>query len=110
MGTPRRNAKLERARRLRRTPKNARRRGALLAWGAAVLIEHLVDEGFNCTQFWLAPFGIVVRRWQRIGNRPANHTPMNTEFRGNAGGRADTKLMLPTELLEQIHFGFPVHK
>jgi hypothetical protein len=24
--------------------------------------------------------------------------------------RADTKLMLPTELLEQIRFGFPVHK
>ena len=28
----------------------------------------------------------------------------------HTGDRADTKLMLPTELLEQIHFGFPVHK
>ena len=35
---------------------------------------------------------------------------MNTELRGHTRDRADTKLMLPTELLEQIHFGLPVHK
>ena len=35
---------------------------------------------------------------------------MNTELRRHTGDRADTKLMLPTELLKQIHFGFPVHK
>jgi hypothetical protein len=35
---------------------------------------------------------------------------MNTELGRHAGDRADPKLMLPTELLEQFHFGFPVHK
>ena len=35
---------------------------------------------------------------------------MHTELRGYARDRADPKLMLPTELLEQFHFGFPVHK
>jgi hypothetical protein len=35
---------------------------------------------------------------------------MHPEFGGDAGYRADTEFMLPAELLEQIHFGFPVHK
>jgi hypothetical protein len=35
---------------------------------------------------------------------------MNAELCRHAGDRADSKLMLPTELLEQFRFGFPVHK
>src|ERR1700712_2411706 len=89
---------------------NATRRVALLARGAAVLVEHLVDEGLKRAQLRLAPFRVVVRRGQRTGNRTANNTPMDTEFCRYTGDRADPKLMLPTELLEQIHFGFPVHK
>ena len=34
---------------------------------------------------------------------------MNPKLCRNAGYRADPKLMLPTELLKQFHFGFPVH-
>ncbi len=34
---------------------------------------------------------------------------MNAELRRHTRDRADTELMLPTKLLEQIHFGFPVH-
>jgi hypothetical protein len=40
----------------------------------------------------------------------ADNPPMDAELRRHTRDRADTKLMLPTELLEQIHFGFPVHK
>jgi hypothetical protein len=35
---------------------------------------------------------------------------MNTKFCRHTGNRPDPKLMLPTELFEQFHFGFPVHK
>ena len=52
----------------------------------------------------------MLRRWQRSGDRPADNASVNTELRRHTRDRADTKLMLPTELLEQIHFGFPVHK
>jgi hypothetical protein len=46
----------------------------------------------------------------RPRDRPAHHATMHTELRRHPRNRADPKLMLPTELLEQIHFGFPVHK
>jgi hypothetical protein len=49
-------------------------------------------------------------RRQRARDRPPDKAPMNTELRGDARDRADTELVLATELLEQIHFGFPVHK
>ena len=75
-----------------------------------MVVPEVADFTFNGAQLWLASFGGVVRRWQRTGKRPANHTPMNIGLRGNASDRPDTKLMLPTELLEQIHFGVPVHK
>jgi hypothetical protein len=39
-----------------------------------------------------------------------HHATTNAKLRRDARDRADPKLMLPTELLEQIRFGFPVHK
>ena len=76
----------------------------------ANLVQHLVDEVRDRAQLRLAPFRVMVRRRQGSGDRPADNAPMNTELRGHTRDRADTKLMLPTELLKQIHFGFPVHK
>ena len=89
---------------------NAPRRVALLARCTAVLGKHLVDEVGNRAQLRLVPFRIMVRRWQRTRNRSANNPPMNAKLRGHTRDRANAKLMLTTELLEQIHFGFPVHK
>jgi hypothetical protein len=34
---------------------------------------------------------------------------MHAELGRNAGDRADTELVLLTELLEQFHSGFPIH-
>jgi hypothetical protein len=82
----------------------------LLPRGAAILVEHPLDQRLKPAQLRLAPFRVTVRRWQRTGNRPANNASMNTELRRYARDRANTKLMLTTELLEPIHFGFPVHK
>ena len=59
--------------------------------------------------FGLAAFWVVVLRRQCSGQRLAHHPPVNPELRGNPRYRPDTKLMLPTKLLEQIHFGSPVH-
>jgi hypothetical protein len=50
----------------------------------------------------------VLRR-HRSTERTANQPPVNTELRGNSRYRPNTKFMLPTKLLEQIHFGSPVH-
>ncbi len=35
--------------------------------------------------------------------------PLYAEFGRDTGDRADTELVLLTELLEQFHFGFPIH-
>ena len=85
-------------------------RVALLAWCADVLVKHLVDKGLDRAQLWLGPFRIMLRRRQSTRDRPAHNAPMNPELCRHTGDRADPKLMLPTELLEQFHFGFPVHK
>lgn len=85
-------------------------RVALFARRATVLIQHLVNEVRERAQLRLAPFRVMLWRRQRSGDRPAHQAPMNTELRRHTRDRADTKLMLPTELLKQIHFGFPVHK
>ena len=89
---------------------NAPRRVALLARCTAVLGKHLVDEVGNRAQLRLVSFRVMVRRLQRTRNRSANNPPMNAKLRGHTRDRANAKLMLTTELLEQIHFGFPVHK
>ena len=52
---------------------------------------------------------ILVRRRNRTGKRLPHHPSVHAELRRNPRDRPDPKLMLPTELLEQIHFGFPVH-
>ena len=40
--------------------------------------------------------------------RSAYDPPVNAKLRSDSRYRADTKFMLPTQLLEQIHFGSPV--
>jgi hypothetical protein len=89
---------------------NAPGRVTLLAWRATVLVKHPVDEVRDRTQLRLGSLRVMLDRWQRPRDRPAHHATMHTELRCHPRDRADPKLMLPTELLEQIHFGFPVHK
>jgi hypothetical protein len=83
---------------------------ALLARRATVLVEHFVDEVRHRPKLRLGPLRVMLHRRQCACDRPPHNAPMNTKLRGNARDRADPKLMLPTELLEQFHFGFPVHK
>src|SRR3954467_12399030 len=85
------------------------RRVALLARGLTVLVQNLVDEGAHHAELRPGPRRIAVRRGQRTGQRLAHHAAVDTELRGDTRDRADPELMLPTQLLEQIHFGFPVH-
>jgi len=81
----------------------------LLAGRPPVRLQHRVDEGRNRIQLRLGAGWIPVRRRDRSGKRLPHHAPVHTELRRNSGDRPNAKLMLPTELLEQIHFGFPVH-
>ena len=60
-------------------------------------------------QLRLGAFWVVVLRGQSSGQRLPHHPPVNAELRGHSRYRADAKFMLPTKLLEQIHFGSPVH-
>ena len=89
---------------------NATRRMALFARGATVFVQNLVDEIRDGAELRLGPFRVMLWRRQGARNRPADNAPMNTELRGHTRDRANTKLMLTTELLEQFHFGSPVHK
>ena len=88
----------------------APRRVPLLARRATILVKHLVDEGRDRAQLRLGPRRVMLCRRQRSRERLAHQPPMNAELRGHARYRADPKLMLPTKLLEQIHFGSPVHE
>ena len=89
---------------------NAPRRVTLLARGTTILVQHLIDERLDRRQLRFGPLRITMPRRQRAGQRLADNPAMHAELRGDAGYRSTTELMLPAELLEQIHFGFPVHK
>jgi hypothetical protein len=81
----------------------------LFARRVTILVQHLVDEGRYSAQLRLAP-GRVMMPWrQRTAQRLAHNPPMHTKLRSHPRDRADAKLMLPTKLFEQIHFGSPVH-
>jgi hypothetical protein len=89
---------------------NTTRRVALLAGSATVLVQNPVDEIRDRAELRFDPFRIMLPRRQGTRDRPAHNAAMNAELRGDTRDRANTKFMLPTELLEQFHFGFPVHK
>ena len=72
--------------------------------------EHLVDERLDRTQLRLGTLWVMLRGRQGARDRPAHNAPMNTKSCCHTGNRPDPKLMLPTELFEQFHFGFLVHK
>ena len=85
------------------------RRMSLLARRPTILVQHLVDERRDRVQLRLDPRRVTTPRRQRTGNRLPHHPPMHAELRRNTGDRADAKLMLLTKLLEQFHFGVPIH-
>ena len=89
---------------------NAPCRVALLARRATVLFKQLVNKIPHGAQLRLRPLRVMLCRRQGSPDRPPDKAPMNAILRGHPRDRADTELVLTTELLEQIHFGFPVHK
>jgi hypothetical protein len=78
---------------------------ALLARSAAVGLQNFVDECRNRTELRLGACRVVMLRRQRVAHRLTHQAPMNAELRGDTRDCADPKLMLPTKLLEQFHFG-----
>ena len=88
---------------------NAPRRVALLARRPPILVQHLVDERRDRIQLGFNPRGVAMPWRQRARNRLPHHPAMHAELRRHTGDRADTELMLLTELLEQFHSGFPIH-
>jgi hypothetical protein len=91
------------------SPINPPRCVPLLARCPPVSLQNRADERHDRRQLWLGTQPIVVWWWHRTGQRLADQSAMNTEFCRNPGNRADPKLMLPTELLEQVQFGSPIH-
>ena len=88
---------------------DAPRRVALLARRAPVLVQHRVDERRHRVQLGLGPLRIAVRRRQRARDRLAHHPAVHAELGRHALDRTDAELVLTAKLLEQFHFGFPVH-
>jgi len=81
----------------------------LLARRPPVLVQHRVNEGQHRFQLRLRPRRITVRRRQCPRQRLAHQSAMHPELGGNTSNRSNTKLMLATELLKQIHLGVPIH-
>ncbi len=88
---------------------DAPRRMSLLARRPPIRLQHLVDESCDRLQLWLGPRRVMTPRRQRTGNRLPHHAAVHTELGRDTGNRADAKLMLLTKLLEQFHFGDPIH-
>ena len=88
---------------------DASRRMPLLARRTPVLVQHRVDERHDAVQLRLDPLRVEVRRRQRPGNRLPHQPAMHPKLGGNSRNSPYPKLMLPTELLKQIHFGVPIH-
>jgi hypothetical protein len=85
------------------------RRVPLFARRLTIRRQNTINERRDPAQLRLAAFWVAVLRRQRSGQRLAHNPPVNTKLRGNSRYRPDTKFMLSTKLLEQIHFGSPVH-
>ncbi len=86
---------------------DAPRRVPLLARRTPVLVQHRINERHDAVQLRLDPLRVNVRR--RPGDRLPHHPAMHPELGRNPRDRPDPKLMLPTELLEQLHSGVPIH-
>jgi hypothetical protein len=82
---------------------------SLFARRPPVFVKDLVDECRDRTQFRLHPRRIAMDRRYRSGNRLPHHTSVHAKLGSNTGDRADTELVLLTELLKQFHSGFPIH-
>ena len=88
---------------------DAPRRMPLFTRCPPIRLQHLVDERSDRFQLRLGPRRVAMARRQCSGDRLSHHAPMHAELGGNTGDRADTELVLLTELLKQFHSGFPIH-
>src|SRR5499427_3619973 len=81
----------------------------LLARRRAIRLEDRVYKRAQRSDYRPAPFHLLALRWFRARQRLAHHSPMHPELVRHCPDRPNTELVFPTDLLEQLHLGSPLH-
>src|SRR5262249_32621836 len=81
----------------------------LLARRLAIRLEDRVYKRAQRSDYRPAPFHLLALRWFRARQRLAHHSPMHPELVRHCPDRPNTELVFPTDLLEQLHLGSPLH-
>src|SRR5215472_8468448 len=82
---------------------------ALLAWRPAVGFQDGVDELNQRAQHRSLPLDRLALGWFGAGQRLPHHPPMHFKLRRYALDGPDPELVLPPDLLEQLHLRSPLH-
>src|SRR5215469_406718 len=81
----------------------------LLARRRAIRLEDRVYKRAQRSDYRPAPFHLLALRWFRARQLLAHHSPMHPELVRHCPDRPNTELVFPTDLLEQLHLGSPLH-
>lgn len=83
---------------------------SLLSRRLAIGLQNAVYELNRGLHFPARSLCLLSRLRQRTADRLPNHPPVNAQFLGHAGDGPHAKLVLPTDLLKQLHFGSPLQR
>jgi hypothetical protein len=81
----------------------------LLARRGAIGFQDRVNKGLHRPNGRPLAFDPLARRRLRARQCLAHHPPMHPELLRHCPDRANPELVLPPNLLEQLHFGSPLH-
>src|SRR5215510_120185 len=74
-----------------------------------ILDQNLIDEISHRIEHGAVSLRHFARRRDGVLNGLSHHSPMNTELPGDAGYRADAKLVFTSDLFKELHFVSPRH-
>src|SRR5262245_19478079 len=74
-----------------------------------IIDQNLIDEISHRIEYGAVTLRHFARRRNGVLNGLPNHPPMHTELPGDAGYRADAKLIFTSDLFKELHFVSPRH-
>src|SRR5579883_545891 len=89
---------------------NPMRRVPLLARRRSIRFQNRVDERNHQPQPGPLPLRLLAPGRNRVAQRLTDHASMHAQLLGHSQDRAHPELVLAPNLLEQLHFGSPVHR
>jgi hypothetical protein len=81
---------------------------SLLARRFPVRFQNRIDEVSECFYLPRSTYRGLSFRWHCVRHRLPHHAPMNAQFLRHPGDRPYSKLILASDLFEQLHLPSPV--